>query len=114
MELFKSVTGTSITHAPFRGAGPALTGVTSGQVDMLLDALPSALPFIKSGRLIPIVVTGPARTKELPGGPTFGEVSLPRVNFMSHWGMLGPKALPKDIVDKINAATRRAVEDPKV
>jgi len=59
-------------------------------------------------------VTGPARMKELPGVPTFGEVNLPRVNFMSHWGMLGPKALPKDIVDKINAATRRAVDDAKV
>ena len=114
MELFKSVTGTAITHVPFRGAGPALTAVTGEQVDMLLDALPSALPFVKSNRLIPIVITGSARLKELPAVPTFAELGLARVNFMSHWGMLGPKALPKEVIDKINAAVRHAVEEPKV
>ena len=89
-------------------------GVTGDQVDMLLDALPSALPFIKTNRLVPIVITGTGRIKDLPNVPTFAEVGLARVNVMSHWGILGPKALPREIVDKINAATKRAVQDPKV
>ena len=114
MELFKSVTGTSITHVPFRGAGPALTAVTSGQVDVMLDALPSALPFIKTDRLVPLVVTGPSRIRDLPNIPTFAEVGYANLNVMSPFGILGPKGLSKDIVDKINAAVRRAVEDPKV
>ena len=114
MEYFKSLTGTSITHVPFRGAGPALVAVTSGQVDMLEDALPSSLPSINSGKLIPLVVSAPKRVKELPNVPTFSEVGLAPLNHMSAWGILGPKGLPKDVIEKVNAAAKRAVSDPKV
>ena len=114
MEYFKVLTGTSITHVPFRGAGPALIAVTAGQVDMLQDSLPSAFKFVKDGKLVPILVSSPGRRKELPNVPTFAEVGLPELNYMGHFGILGPKGLPKEVVDKINAATRRAVEDPKV
>jgi tripartite-type tricarboxylate transporter receptor subunit TctC len=114
IEYFKSLTGTSITHVPFRGAGPAMVAVTSGQVDMLSDALPSSLPFINSGKLIPLVVSSNARVKELPHVPTFAEVGLPQLNHMSHFGILGPKGLPQEVVDKVNAATKRAVNDPAV
>ena len=114
MEYFKSLTGTSITHVPFRGAGPALVAVTSGKVDMLEDALPSSLAFVNSGKLIPIVVSSPTRRKELPNVATFAEVGLAPLNQMSHWGILGPKGLPKEVVDTVNAAAKRAVNDPKV
>jgi tripartite-type tricarboxylate transporter receptor subunit TctC len=113
-EYFKSLTGTSITHVPFRGAGPAEVAVTAGQVDMLEDALPSMLPFVKAGKLVPIVLTAPARVKELPDVPTFAEVGLPALNHMSHYGILGPKGLPKDVIDTVNAAVRRAVNEPNV
>lgn len=114
IEYFKSLTGTSIRHVPFRGAGPAMIAVTAGQVDMLEDALPSSLPSIKSGKLIPLAVSSPARVKEIPNVPTFAEVGLAPLNHMSHFGILGPKGLPPDVVAKVNAAVKRAVNDPVV
>ena len=113
-ELFKNLSGTFITHIPYRGAGPALNDTVAGQVPMTFDNLPSALPFIQSNRLIPIVVAAPQRLSQLPNVPTFKEVGLEPVNRMAYYGIYGPKGLPKDIVDKINAGVRKALEDPAV
>jgi tripartite-type tricarboxylate transporter receptor subunit TctC len=114
MELFKSLSGTFVTHIPYRGAGPALNDTVAGQVPMIFDNLPSALPFIKDGRLIPIVVSAPNRLSQLPNVPTFKEVGLEPVNRMAYYGVHGPKGMPKDIVDKVYAALKKAVEDPSV
>ena len=113
-ELFKSLTQTFIIHIPYRGAGPALNDVVSGQVPIMFDNLPSALPFIQSGKLVPIVVAAPNRLAVLPNVPTFKEVGLEPVNRMAYYGLLGPKGLPKDIVDKISHATQQALQDPAV
>jgi len=114
MELYKSLTGLFITHIPYRGAGPALNDVVAGQVPIMFDNLPSALPFIRSGKLVPIVVAAPERLKDLPDTPTFKEVGLEPVNRMAYYGILAPKGTPKDIVDKLNAATKKVLEDPGV
>jgi len=114
MELYKSLTGTFVTHIPYRGAGPALNDTVAGQVPIIFDNLPSALPFIKAGRLIPIVVSAPQRVAALPNVPTFKEVGLEPVNRLAYYGILGPKGMPKDIVDKLNAAVREALKDPAV
>jgi len=114
MELYKSLTGTFVTHIPYRGAGPALNDVVAGQVLIIFDNLPSALPFIKSGQLIPIVVSAPQRVTALPNVPTFKEVGLEPVNRMAYYGILGPKNLPKAVVDKISEATRKALADPVI
>ncbi|MDO9360169.1 MAG: tripartite tricarboxylate transporter substrate binding protein BugE [Polaromonas sp.] len=114
MELYKSLSGTFVTHIPYRGAGPALNDTVAGQVNMIFDNLPSALPFIQQKRLIPIVVAAPQRLAVLPDVPTFKEVGLEPVNRMAYYGILGPKGLPKEVVDKVSAGVKKALEDPAV
>jgi len=114
MELFKSMSGTFVTHIPYRGAGPALNDTVAGQVPMIFDNLPSALPFIKEGRLVPIVVAAPQRLKELPNVPTFKEVGLEPVNRLAYYGLVGPKGMPKEFVQKLHDATSKALQDPGV
>jgi tripartite-type tricarboxylate transporter receptor subunit TctC len=114
MELYKNLAGVFVTHIPYRGAGPALNDTVAGQVLMTFDNMPSALPFIQSNRLVPIVVAAPQRLSQLPNVPTFKEIGLEPVNRMAYYGIYGPKGLPKDVVDKINAGVRKALEDPAV
>ena len=114
MELWKSLTGTFVTHIPYRGAGPALNDTVAGQVPIIFDNMPSALPFIKDGRLIAIVVAAPQRLAVLPNVPTFKEVGLEPVNRMAYYGIYGPKGLPKEIVDKVHAAVKKTAELPDV
>lgn len=113
-ELYKSLTGTFITHIPYRGAGPALNDVVGGQVPMIFDNMPSALPFIKDGKLIPIVVSAPQRLSQLPNVPTFAELGLAPVNRMAYYGIVAPPGTPKDIVEKIHAAAIKTLQDPNV
>ncbi len=113
-ELFKSLTNTFITHIPYRGAGPALNDTVGGQVPIIFDNLPSALPFIRDGRLIAIVVAAPQRVASMPTVPTFKEVGLEPVNRMAYYGLIGPKGLPQEVVDKISSATKQALTDPAV
>ncbi len=114
MELYKNLSGTFVTHIPYRGAGPALNDTVSGQVPMTFDNMPSALPFILSGRLVAVVVAAPQRLPQLPNVPTFKEIGLEPVNRMAYYGIYGPKGLPREVVDKINASVRKALEDPVV
>ncbi len=114
MEMYKASTGVQIAHIPYRGAGPALNDVLAGQVSMNLDNLPSSLPFIKAGKLIPIVVAAPKRIAALPNVPTFKEVGLESVNRMAYYGIVAPKGTPKEVVDTINAAVKKILANPVV
>jgi tripartite-type tricarboxylate transporter receptor subunit TctC len=114
MELYKSLSGAFVTHIPYRGAGPALNDVVAGNVPIMFDNLPSTLPFIQQGRLVPIVVAAPQRLKELPNVPTFKEVGLEPVNRLAYYGIVGPKGLPKEVVARIHEGVQKALQDPAV
>ena len=113
-ELWKNLQGVFVTHIPYSGAGPALRDTVGGQVEIIFDNVPSALPHIKAGRLVAMAVAAPTRLATLPDVPTFKELGLEPVNRMAYYGILGPKGLPRDVVDKVNSATRKALEDPSV
>jgi len=113
-ELWKNLQGVFVTHIPYAGAGPALRDTVGGQVEIIFDNVPSALPHIKAGRLIAMAVAAPQRLAAMPDVPTFKELGLEPVNRMAYYGIYGPKGLPKEVVDKVNAATRKALEDPAV
>jgi tripartite-type tricarboxylate transporter receptor subunit TctC len=114
MELYKSLSGTFVTHIPYRGAGPALNDTVAGQVPMIFDNVPSTLPWVKEGRLVPIVVAAPQRLASLPNVPTFKEVGLEPVNRMAFYGIYGPKGLPPEVVAKIHDGVMKALQDPAV
>ncbi len=113
-ELWKTLEGVFVTHIPYTGAGPALRDTVGGQVEIVFDNVPSALPHIKGGRLVAMAVAAPQRLAALPDVPTFKELGLEPVNRMAYYGIIGPKGLPRDVVDKVNAAARKALEDPAV
>lgn len=113
-ELWKGLQGVFLTHIPYSGAGPALRDTVGGQVQIIFDNVPSALPHIVSGRLIAVAVAAPQRLASMPNVPTFKELGLEPVNRMAYYGIYGPKGLPKDIVDKVNASVRKSLEDPAI
>ncbi len=113
-ELWKGLQGVFVTHIPYSGAGPALRDTVGGQVEIIFDNVPSALPHIKANRLIPLAVAAPQRLAAMPDVPTFKELGLEPVNRMAYYGIYGPKGLPKEVVDKVNAAVRKSLEDPAV
>jgi tripartite-type tricarboxylate transporter receptor subunit TctC len=113
-ELFKSLSGVFMTHIPYRGAGPALNDTVAGQVPVIFDNLPSALPFIRENRLVPMVVAAPTRLAVLPNVPTFKEVGLEPVNRMAYYGIVAPKGTPVEVVNRVNAAVKKVLEDPAV
>ena len=114
MELFKNLTKTFIVHIPYSGGGPALRDTLGGQVMIIFDNLPSALPHIKDKRLIAMAVATPERLPELPGVPTFKELGLEPVNRPAFYGIYGPKGMPKELVQKLNASLLKVLQDPSV
>jgi tripartite-type tricarboxylate transporter receptor subunit TctC len=114
MELYKSLSGTFVTHIPYRGSGPALNDTVAGQVQIIFDNLPSTLQFVKEKRLVPIVVAAPQRLASLPDVPTFKEVGLEPVNRMAYYGIYGPKGLPPEVVARVHDAVVKALQEPAI
>jgi tripartite-type tricarboxylate transporter receptor subunit TctC len=112
-ELFKSMTGCNMLHVPYKGAGPALTDLMGGQVDVIFDNLPSSVGHIKAGKIRALAVTSAEREPSLPDVPTVAE-TVPGYEATAWFGIGMPKGTPKDIVEKINAEVNRALADPKM
>jgi len=112
-ELFKAMTGCDMVHVPYKGAGPALTDLIGGQVQVMFDNLPSSAGHIKSGRLRALAVTSEQREPSLPDAPTVGE-TVPGYEATAWFGIGMPKGTPREIILKVNAEVNRALADPKL
>ena len=111
-EQFKRSTGTNMVHVPYRGAAPAINDLIGGQVDAYFDQVASALPHIKSGRLVALAVSWPKRLDVLPEVPTFGELNLPDNNAPSWFGLVAPAGTPAVAIARVHAAVQRALAAP--
>jgi tripartite-type tricarboxylate transporter receptor subunit TctC len=114
-ELFKSMAGVYLTHFPFTGSNPALLSLMAGDMDVMFDNLPSAMPHIKSGRLTALAVTSASRSPALPDVPTVAEAGGPALKGFeaSSWfGLLAPAGTPMDIVNRIQQETAKALATP--
>ena len=112
-ELFKSMTGCNMVHVPYKGAGPALTDLIGGQVQVFFDNLPSSAGHIKSGNLRALAVTSTARDPSLPDVPTVAD-TVPGYEATAWFGVGMPKGTPREAIDKMNAAINKALADPKL
>jgi tripartite-type tricarboxylate transporter receptor subunit TctC len=114
MELFKLMTGTNMTHVPYRGAAPAYTDIISGQVPVMIDNLASGLGQIKGGNVRALAVTGQQRSPQLPDVPTVEEAGVPGYVYYTWFGLWAPKKTPQPVIDKLHAELKKALADPAV
>ena len=112
-ELFMKMTGTKMAHVPYRGAGPALTDLMAGTVDVMFDNMPSSIGPIHAGKLRALGVTTDKRSAALPDTPAITEI-VPGYEASAWFGMAAPKGTPADVVDKLNKAVNEALHDPKI
>ncbi len=111
-ELFKRMTGINIVHVPYKGTGPALTDLIGGQVEMMFSNIPPALPYIASGKLRPLAVTGSARSGALPDVPTLAESGVRDYQVVSWIGLFAPAGTPSTVVSRLHAEIARALASP--
>jgi tripartite-type tricarboxylate transporter receptor subunit TctC len=113
-ELFKKLAGVQMQHVPYKGSAPALTDLAGGQIDLMFDSMPSAMPFIKSGKLRAVAVTTPKRVSVLPNVPTVAESGYPEFDTSTWYGVWAPKGTPAAIVHKLADFAKQALKDPDV
>jgi len=109
-EMFASMAGVKMNHIPYKGTGPALTDTLGGQVDVFFSSTATAMPHVQSGKLRALAVTTAKRIPALPDVPTIAESGVPGYDVVLWHGLIGPKGLPKPIVDRINADVTKALK----
>ena len=113
-ELFKLQTKTDLSHIPYKGAGPALSDLMAGQIDMMFDGLGSSAQHIRSGRIKALAVASPKRSAAFPNVPTAAEAGVPNYDVSTWYAMWVPKGTPKAVVDRLYAETTKALHSPEL
>lgn len=112
--LFGSTTGTTLTHVPYKGLGPALNDLMAGQLDVVFDNMPSSGALIAGGQLRALAVSSPVRLPALPGVPTYAEAGLKPMNDMSWYGLGAPARLDPAILARLSEAMRKTLQKPEL
>ncbi|MDF3857751.1 MULTISPECIES: tripartite tricarboxylate transporter substrate binding protein [Achromobacter] len=112
--LFLHSTGTRAVGIPFKGTNPAMVAMLGGQVQFMVDAISSALPYIRDGRVRALAVTGAERSAALPQVPTLREAGLADLTMSTWQGVLAPAATPQPVIQRLNQALTAAVRDPAI
>lgn len=113
-ELLKSSAGVSIVHIPYRGGAPAVTDLMGGRVDMMIDVMPNLVPHVRSGRLRALAVSTAHRVAIMPDVPTIAESGIPGFDVSAWDGIFVPRGTPAPAVSRLQAAIRKALEDPEL
>jgi tripartite-type tricarboxylate transporter receptor subunit TctC len=114
IELFSSMAGVKVLHVPYKGSGPALAELLGGQVETMVDQLAASIGYVKDGRLKVLAVTTAQRSGVLPNVPTLDELGYKGFQASTLLGLLAPTGTPKPVVDKLNAAIRKVMDNPAV
>jgi tripartite-type tricarboxylate transporter receptor subunit TctC len=113
-ELFKSVTGVNIVHVPYRGGALAMTDLIAGQVQMMVEVMPNAYPQVEGGKLRGLAVTTAKRWPTAPAIPTFAEAGIAGYEVTAWDALFAPRSTPKPVIDKLNSAVRKALDDAQL
>ena len=114
MEVLQAATGIRLTHVPYKGSGPALIDLMSGQIQTMLLTIPAVMSFIQSGKLRAIATSGQRRTPALPNLPTIAESGVKSFDYEPWYGLFAPKGTPAPIVQKLHGAVNLALADPDI
>jgi tripartite-type tricarboxylate transporter receptor subunit TctC len=113
-EMFKQMMALDLIHVPYKGSAPAITDVIGGQVPIMFEALPSAAPFIKSGKLRAIAVTTNTRSAEFPDVPTMAQAGIPGFEITVWWGVFGPARIPPALATQISTAVNETLRTREI
>jgi len=111
-ELFQFVTGTRMTHIPFKGMGAAYADLVGGRIQLSFATIISSQPHVKAGRLRALAVTPGKRVPAMPDVPTFAEAGVPGMVVVNWYGLIGPRGMPAAIVERVSKETAKAVQSP--
>jgi tripartite-type tricarboxylate transporter receptor subunit TctC len=112
-EMFKSMTGTTMQHVPYKGNAPALVDVVGGHVPIMFDTITTSLPLVRSGKLKALATTGPKRSPLAPELPTMIEAGVPGFEISAWYMMFAPRKTPPEVLEKLNHAVDAALADPE-
>jgi tripartite-type tricarboxylate transporter receptor subunit TctC len=113
-EVFKNAAGIEVQHIPYKGGGAVMADLVGGQVSFVFAVLPTAYPYIKSGKLRALGVSSPQRNVALPEVPTIAEAAIPGFNVTEWLGIFAPAGTPQAVIERINAAANKALQSPDV